>query len=292
MSTLRATDVATDELLDFIAGGVPGNPSGESLGNYNAVIGNANAADDLGQKTLAQIYELQTSLIAAGQPSDAVGRYQIIKSTLRGLQRKLGLQDSELFTPALQDKFAVELLKGRGYSRWWNGGLSDQDFAHNLSLEWASLPDPENGGKSHYDGVGPNHAGTTLDAVYVMLKKARDLIGRSTPGSESSNSDTATLEPPAPQPASQQPPSSPEPAPQAPISGGAGLAIGGGTAVVGSLPIKFVWGVLLSIFTGAPLPVMDDPTAAAFAGIAALVVGWLAHRGGVKIEIKKIGVKK
>jgi hypothetical protein len=62
------------------------------------------------------------------------------------------------------------------YRRWYKKEVDDERFAHNLSLEWASLPDPFLGGKSHYDGVGPNHAGTSLKVVYSMLEKARSLI--------------------------------------------------------------------------------------------------------------------
>ena len=191
MSTYAGRDAATDQLVDFIAGGVPTNRGGESGGNYNAVIGDAGATEDLSQKTLAEIYALQDQLRAAGRPSSAIGRYQIIKSTLSGLQDKLKLPDDTKFTPELQDRLAVELMVGRGYSSWWKGTMTDEDFAHGLSLEWASLPDPANGGKSHYDGVGPNHASTTLEAVYAALTAARAVI----PG--------------AAQPAPERPPSAP-----------------------------------------------------------------------------------
>jgi hypothetical protein len=162
----KDTDRCTDIILDFIA-------QFESAGNYNAVIGNARARDDLGARTIDQIYGLMDQLRAAGRPSSAVGRYQIIKQTMRTLQARLELAGSERFTPELQDRLAVELLVGRGYQRWWTDEMSDERFAHAISLEWASLPDPDNGGKSHYDGVGPNHAGTTLDKVLTMLQSAR-----------------------------------------------------------------------------------------------------------------------
>lgn len=174
MSTYAQTDPCTDIILDFIRGGpnAPGNPSGEAAGNYNAVIGNARATQDLGELTLSQIYDLQDELVSH-EPSSAVGGYQFIKKTLQSLQSQLNLPDDTKFTPATQDLLAVRLLVGRGYSAWWTGSLSDEDFAHGLSMEWASLPDPQNGGKSHYDGVGPNHASTTLEHVYAALSRAR-----------------------------------------------------------------------------------------------------------------------
>ena len=77
---------------------------------------------------------------------------------------------SDKFTPVLQDHLGLALLVGRDYPKWWTGAITDRQFAHNISLEWASLPDPENGGKSHYDGVGPNHASTTLDDVCICWR--------------------------------------------------------------------------------------------------------------------------
>jgi muramidase (phage lysozyme) len=162
----KDTDRCTDIILDFIA-------QFESAGNYNAVIGNAHARDDLGARTIDQIYALMDQLREAGRPSTAVGRYQIIKQTLRTLQVRLNIAGSDRFTPELQDRLAVELLVDRGYQKWWTGAMTDERFAHAISLEWASLPDPDDGGKSHYDGVGPNHAGTSLHDVFKMLERAR-----------------------------------------------------------------------------------------------------------------------
>src|SRR6266851_8981065 len=173
MSTLRSSDPCTDLILDFIAGGVDGNPSGESDGNYNAVIGNAHSDRDLSVLTLHQIANLQRQLVNNGEPSSAVGRYQIIEHTLETLIEELHLTGEEHFTPELQDKLAVQLLVGRAYRSWWRGEISDTTFMHNISAEWASLPDPRLGGKSHYDGVGPNHASTSLLAVSQMLVQAR-----------------------------------------------------------------------------------------------------------------------
>lgn len=170
MSTLKGTDAATDALLDFIA-------QHESGGNYNAVIGNSKARDDLSALTIADIYKLQGRLVSSGQPSSAVGRYQFLRSTLTGLVASEHLiAGAELFTPAMQDRLAIRLMVGRGYSAWWLGQISDEEFAHRLSCEWASLPDPDKDGKSHFDGVGKNHAGYTLAEVYAALARVRALI--------------------------------------------------------------------------------------------------------------------
>lgn len=166
MSTYAGKDDCTDIILEFIA-------DHEAAGNYNAVIGDSRAKDDLSDLTLAGIYKLQDRLVAMGRPSSAVGRYQILRKTLRGLQDQLKLPGSTKFAPETQDMLAVELLVGRGYEKWWRGDMSDEEFAHHLSREWASLPDPYKDGRSHYDGVGSNRAGTTLENVYLTLKEAR-----------------------------------------------------------------------------------------------------------------------
>ena len=166
MTIYKDTDPCTDIILDFIA-------EHESAGNYNAVIGNAKATRDLSRETLAGIYGVMDSLLIRGLPSTAVGRYQFVRATLQSLAEKAGIGRSDRFTPDLQDRLGWMLLCRRGYRDWWLSTIDDEQFAHNLSLEWASLPDPFNGGKSHYDGIGPNHAGTTLDAVYAMLVAAR-----------------------------------------------------------------------------------------------------------------------
>lgn len=179
MSTFAGKDKCTDIILDFIAGGIwgdlLGNPIGESDGNYNAYFGHITGPYNFATYTLTQIYNFQAIMLRNDSRSTAIGRYQFLRRTLQALQTKQKLPNSTLFTPELQDKLAVDLLVGRGYKAWWRGSLDDEEFAHMLSMEWASLPDPFNAGRSHYDGdrVG-NHASTSLKNVYNMLKRARE----------------------------------------------------------------------------------------------------------------------
>ena len=48
----------------------------------------------------------------------AVGRYQFIGSTLKGLVKRLGVSRGEKFTPELQDRLFLSLLKSGGPSQW------------------------------------------------------------------------------------------------------------------------------------------------------------------------------
>lgn len=72
--------------------------------------------------TLREVLELQRMMLANpenralygdGKGSSAVGRYQIVSTTLKGLIDRLGLSLDELFTPELQDRMALELVRGR-----------------------------------------------------------------------------------------------------------------------------------------------------------------------------------
>ncbi len=120
-------------LLDLIA-------TPESRGNYNAWYGDA-AQDrlDLAALTVDQVRDLQADLVRTNGGS-AIGRYQLLDDTLDGLVDRLGLSGTERFTPALQDRMALELARDAGMEDWIAGRISDERFAANLSQVWAGLP--------------------------------------------------------------------------------------------------------------------------------------------------------
>jgi len=177
--TFHQIDKATDHLLDFIAGGVPTNKYGESGGCYNATFGDMDGSvyGELSQKTLTEIYQMQDNMVAVNKVSSATGRYQALKSTLKEYQDRKKLPNGALFSPVMQDDFGLTKMKDRGYAAWRDGTISDDEFMHRLSCEWASLPDPYNDGKSHYDGDSAgNHASTTLEHFRAALRTARGYI--------------------------------------------------------------------------------------------------------------------
>lgn len=150
-------------LLDFIG-------ELEANGNYNAVFGKANSTHDLSQYTLSEIQRRQK--LQAKRGSSATGKYQFMRTTLRGLRTRLLLPRSLKFTPELQERLALQLLKQRGLKRWVTRGASDDyAFMDRLSKEWASLP--YHTGRSYYDGDGLNHALTTRKKFGEILKQAR-----------------------------------------------------------------------------------------------------------------------
>jgi muramidase (phage lysozyme) len=175
----KQSDLATDHLLDFIAGGVPDNPSGESAGCYDATFGDIDGSTygDLSKKTVSQVYAMQDQMLNNNGISTATGRYQALKSTLQEYVSRNGLPSSTMFTEKLQDDFGLTKMIDRGYQSWWNGAINDDEFMNRLSCEWASLPDPYNGGRSHYEGDSAgNSASTSLAAFQSALDQARDFI--------------------------------------------------------------------------------------------------------------------
>ena len=177
--TFRTLDPCTNHLLDFIAGGVPTNKYGESGGCYDATFGDMDGSTygELAQKTLEQIYKMQDQMYAENNVSTATGRYQGLKGTLEEYQERKKLPNGALFSQVMQDDFGLTKMKDRGYDQWRAGAIGDDEFMHRLSCEWASLPDPFNGGKSHYDGDSAgNHASTTLEHFRAALKTARGYV--------------------------------------------------------------------------------------------------------------------
>ena len=84
----------------------------------------------LSGKTLDEIDQIQTGMLrhpGNRWNSSALGRYQIVRKTLRGLRTKLGLRGDEKFDARMQDRLGAELARARGPN------------AQGLGQEWASL---------------------------------------------------------------------------------------------------------------------------------------------------------
>lgn len=139
-------------ILDLIGrteGTDRGRGYNETLG-YGAYTG---GNVDLTNMTLGEVRALQNRMLAHPNNkwnSSAVGRYQIVGTTLDGLKKEMGLSDDEKFTPELQDRMAVKLLERRGLNEWKAGKISDSEFTDRLAKEWASLP--QMNGKGAYGG--------------------------------------------------------------------------------------------------------------------------------------------
>lgn len=146
-------------LLDFIG-------AKESRGNYNITVG-GKTEPNLTSMTIAEVLEYQSGMLKRGHESTAVGKYQIIKATLQDLIKMGYASTSDKFTPEVQDRLAVGLLKRRGLDNYLAGKISKEQFADNLSKEWASLPYKT--GASYYAGVGSNKSAGTRDSFVNVV---------------------------------------------------------------------------------------------------------------------------
>lgn len=153
-------------MLDLIGrseGTDKGRGYNETL-NYGAYTG---GDVNLVGMTLDQIEALQTKMLNNRRNklrSSALGRYQIIRTTLRTMREQLGLTGREKFDVEMQDRLACYLLGQRGIDKWLAGRLSIDTLIRNLAQEWASIPKPD--GKGHYEG---QNAGVTVSMVKAAL---------------------------------------------------------------------------------------------------------------------------
>lgn len=89
----------------------------------------------------------------------AIGRYQFVPATFERLATITGSADNDVFSEALQDRWANRLLQEAGYLEFLIGEISPDDFMDNLARIWAGLP--LEGGTSAYENLAGNHA--TID---------------------------------------------------------------------------------------------------------------------------------
>lgn len=149
-------------LLDIIAKGEgtlpPKRNYNETL-SYGAFTG---GPVNLVGMTLDQIDQLQTKMLRHPSNklnSSAVGRYQIVRTTMRNIRKNIlvsgkRLTGKELFDEGMQDRFATFLLGQSGIDKWLGGSMSDKTLLNNLAAEWASLPKYD--GKGAYSTAGKN----------------------------------------------------------------------------------------------------------------------------------------
>ena len=158
-----AVDPASySQLLQLIA-------QAESKGNYNAYFSNAsNTSVKFTNMSIAEVREWQAKFVQEGNASSAVGRYQIIDTTLEGLVRELNLDLSQKFDESTQDMLAIALLERRGSIHYVNQEIDNREFAANLAQEWAALPKiiGENPESSYYAGDGLNKS--LIDSTQVL----------------------------------------------------------------------------------------------------------------------------
>lgn len=139
----------------------------ESGDNYDNVFGTSQKIP-ITKMTVNDVLGLQDEMRRKGSPSTAVGGYQFLQGTLKGLVKEMKLSGKETFDQALQDRLADRLLQRRGYGDFLSGKLGKKEFVNRLSQEWAGLPTTE--GRSFYEGDGLNHSTVKLRNVLAELQ--------------------------------------------------------------------------------------------------------------------------
>lgn len=153
-------------LLDLIA-------KVESKGNYNAYFGNsANSSVNFTDMSIQEVLRWQKDHVKRGNPSNAVGRYQIVDTTLSGLVQRYDIDTDQKFDQVMQDGLAIALLERRGAEKYVNHELTREQFAANLAMEWAALPKVigERPAESYYAGDGLNRALVGVDEVMKAIE--------------------------------------------------------------------------------------------------------------------------
>lgn len=133
---------------------------------------------DFSSLTLKEVMALQKLPKSNADSVFAVGLYQLTPDTTRHAMEALQLKGDEKFTPALQDKiFSAYLLtqKRPGIEAYIKneGKNSLKSAQHELSKEWAGMPDPYKDGASHYGKGTSNKAHVELGATKAFLEELR-----------------------------------------------------------------------------------------------------------------------
>lgn len=174
---IAATGIATGtygSLLNVIA-------DAEANGDYNIVYNGAQAhfnqrmaelnvgraPEDMihgvTDMTIGEIMQWQRDVInETNSVSSAVGAFQFVGPTFRGMVEKLGVGMDEKFDEAMQQRFAMELLREAGVP----GMLARGDIAgaeNAVASKWASIYTANGGGA--YDGYAGNNAYASAEDV-------------------------------------------------------------------------------------------------------------------------------
>lgn len=148
----------------------------ESKNSYTAVYGGDNPR--LTTMTLDDVLALPARPTGKdGVNSSAVGKYQIIRDTLKGLKADLGLRGDEMFDEDLQDRLGTHLLqRDAKVDDFLAGKITPEQFQFNLSKVWAGIP-KDKSGASYYGNDGVNKA--TVEPGMVLQALGGDQSGNS-----------------------------------------------------------------------------------------------------------------
>lgn len=113
-------------------------------GSYDSVWPNS-IKDGLTDMTINEVIEWQRT--CTDQGSCAAGRYQFMPDTLRGLVANMAdIDGTERFSPEIQDRLAIELMREKGLDRIITGEGSVNNFVDGLAEIWQALKNTQGQG--------------------------------------------------------------------------------------------------------------------------------------------------
>lgn len=171
--------VTLSEVLEPLADLI-GMAESDRVGGYNAA--NTGTPMDLGTNGFVRYFGQPSSevtvrnIVSAHSWGNlhAVGRYQIIGTTLRGLVEDGCIHLDEFFTPEVQDRAFACLLQKKRPDVWayLRGGVDAEAAMDSLAMEFASMPQWD--GTSYYGGNDRAHAtrSQVFDALIATRQRA------------------------------------------------------------------------------------------------------------------------
>ena len=138
--------------------------AGDTPGGIKRITGKS-----FSQMTIGEVISRQRRQIYA------VGRYQLIPSTLAFAVKRSGTNYSETFSPKVQDRLLLALLEHKrpAVASFLEGKHDNLAYAlDELSREWASIG--WRNGRSYYSGYGRNYASVTRNEAKLVLLEIRE----------------------------------------------------------------------------------------------------------------------
>jgi hypothetical protein len=139
----------------------------------------------LSEYTIGEVKAFQARSRDASGQLWATGRYQIIPSTLKGVQANVGLPDSAKYNQENQDKLAFQLLMGRPtLSKYIKGTIPDttanlQKASLEMAMIWSSIgvPYPTNGKQTNQSYYSHDKASVKSETIQAKLQELRNNLG-------------------------------------------------------------------------------------------------------------------
>jgi muramidase (phage lysozyme) len=179
MTALKGESKTYNDHNWYNSGGLKGYIQGQNTNPYPLL------KKALSEYTIGEVKAFQARPRDASGQLWATGRYQIIPSTLKGVQAKLGLPDSAKYNEENQDKLAFQLLMDRPtLSKYIKGTIADstanlQKASLEMSMIWSSIgiPYAANGKQANQSYYSHDKASVKSETVQAKLQELRNNLG-------------------------------------------------------------------------------------------------------------------